>query len=431
MPSRADAAVAAWLNTFYPYQLRWIGEDSDFAVCNKSRQIGISHANAGGCVIGALIRKRPQIILSASQDLSDEVLDKVHTHAEVLAKLGYPGATDFVVDSATEIRWRSGGRVVALPANPRTARSFTGDVWLDEAAYFLDPEGIRDAAFPMAMRGGWRVRVVSTPNGAAGMFYDLVSNPSAGWVVHTIPVDVAIADGLALDRSKLLASCGGDDRLFAQWFQASFIDADLQYLPTVLVDQACAWKGTIPSLNGAEIYAGLDVGRHQDLTALTIVALMNGVAWVLAILTCKRTDFRTQKKMIADARDAFQWETLHVDKSGLGEQLTEELVERWGDTEVRPVSFTNDAKADMATRLYRWLRRSRVRYPHDAEGVALKAESIALRRKVTAAGNIQYEVPRSKIGHGDRLWSLCLALKGAGDPPTPRGMGDTPILAVA
>ena len=97
----------------------------------KSRQIGFSHATAAGAVLGALIHRRPQVILSASEDLSAEVLDKAKRHAEVLAAFGYPGANRLVVDNATEVAWKDGGRIVALPASPRTARSFTGDVWLD------------------------------------------------------------------------------------------------------------------------------------------------------------------------------------------------------------------------------------------------------------------------------------------------------------
>ena len=119
----------------------------------KSRQIGFSHATAAALVLGALVHGRPQIVLSASQSLSDEVLDKARRHSTLLARLGYPGADRFTTNSATEIGWSNGGRIIALPASPRTARSFAGDVWLDEFAYHLDPEGIRDAAFPIALRG--------------------------------------------------------------------------------------------------------------------------------------------------------------------------------------------------------------------------------------------------------------------------------------
>lgn len=423
--------MKAWGSHLFPFQARWANEPARFAACVKPRQAGFSHATAAGTILGGLLRKRPQIVLSASQDLSDEVLAKVKLHSKVLAKLGFHEAGEFSVENASELAWRSGGRVIALPASPRTARSFTGDVWLDEFAYHLDPEGIRDAAFPIAMRGDWRIRVFSTPNGAQGLFHELVTAPSSRWAIHRVSIDDAIAEGLEVNLDDLWSMCNGDERLFAQWFRGSFLDADLQYIPTALADQAFRYRGVFPGLDGATLHAGLDVGRHHDLTVLCVVAVVSGVAWIVALLTCKRSDFRAQKTMISHARKLFQWDSLHVDKSGLGEQLAEELVEKWGEDEVHPVHFTAASKADLATRAFKWLRNNRVRYPQDAEGQALYAETIAVRRKVTSSGEIAYVVPRTAAGHGDRWWATCLALKGAGEPIVLRGLAKGPLQVVA
>ena len=91
------------------------------------------------------------------------------------------------------------------------------------------------------------------------------------------------------------------------------------------------------------------------------------------------------------------------------------------------MSFTNPAREDLATRLLLWYRDNRLRLPRDQDGKALHAETIALRRIITKSGAIAYEVPRTALGHGDRLWSLALALKGASEPPLPRGMGVDPL----
>lgn len=382
-------------------------------------------------MVGGLTKGRPQIILSASQDLSDEVLAKARSHCRILERLGYPGALDFVTDNATEIAWRDGGRIVALPANPRTARGFTGDIWLDEYAYHIDPEGIRDAAFPIAMRGDWRVRVFSTPNGAQGMFYDWVSAPPASWALHRVAVDEAIRQGLPVRLDDLEASAGGDPRLFAQWYRCTFTDADQQFIPTALADRAFHWTGDLPSFEGAEIHAGLDVGREHDLTVLTIVAIVGRVAYVLAVMTAKRTSFADQRKMIERARQAFRWETLHVDANGLGRNIAEDLQEQWGEDEVRLVKMSPLDKEDLATRAYRYLATDRLRFPRGRDGEQLHAEAIAVRRVVSKAGHVSYQSPRGSAGHGDRWCALTLALKGAGEPPAVRGMGQRPILSVA
>lgn len=419
-----------WLRTFPRYQLRWIYEPARFAAVVKSRQIGFSHSTAAGALRNALVERRTQIILSASQALSDEVLEKTKSHAEILADLGLRRAGQITVCNRNELRWEGGGRVIALPANPRTARSFSGDVWLDEAAYFEDIDGIRDAIFPIVSRGDYRLRVVSTPNGASGWFYDTVQNPPPGWAVHRVSLDDAIADGFEVDKGKLLELCGGDKRVFEQWYNCSFLSGELQYIPTDLAARAINWKEKPPqSLDPEMVFAGLDVGRHHDLTALTVVYVANGSAWTKSPITCLRTEFAKQKAIIRDARARIRWRKLHIDSTGLGEQLAEEFVEMWGDDEVVPVKFTNDSKADLATRLLRWVRDNRLRLPKTDEGQKLYSEMIALKRMISDAGNITYEVPRTAQGHGDRLWSLMLALKGAGEPVSPFYMGQKPIAA--
>lgn len=431
--STIDAAIAEWRKHLLPYQLQWIDEQSRFAVWNKSRQIGGSHATAAGCVIGSLLSDNPspQVVLSASQALSDEVLAKVRWHCEKLAELGFPEATNFTVNRSTEVAWGAQKRVIALPANPRTARSFTGCLWLDECAYFQDPEGIRDAAFPIAMRGGWRIRALSTPNGAQGLWYDLVTNPQPGWKVHSTTIDQAVDQGLKIDLDALRTLCGGDDRVFNQWFRCSFIDGSLQYLPTNLVDASKNWTERMPSLAGAEWYAGLDVGRNRDLTALAVVAVEDGVAWVVDVLTAKRTDFDEQKAMIRDARKAFRWNTLHVDETGLGMNLAEDLQKEFGESEVVTVRFDLKSKEDLFTRAFRYHRNGAVRYPRGELGETLAREAISLRRVVSDAGNVCYEFPRTADGHGDHFTALALALKGAGEPAPVRGLGRQPLFAVA
>lgn len=429
--------VTAWLRgNFLPYQLRWILDDSDFALCNKGRQEGLTDASAAKCVLGAFIRRRPQIVLSAAQDNANELLEAVRRHCAFLALIGVPEATAYTTNNTEEVAWHGAGRsIAALAANARTARSFHGDVYLDEYAFHADAAGIWTAAAPMATRGDLRLRVISTPNGATGKFYELCRDAEAktldGWSYHKIPLEAAIADGLAVDRKRLLTLVGGDTRAFAEAYECAFLDANLQYLPTQLVDAARTWPGEMPNLEGAEFFAGYDVGRWHDLAVLTVVALRNGVAWVVAIITAKRTAFRAQRKMLERAREAFGWSRIYIDKTGMGESLAEELVEDWGDDEAVPVTFGHASKSLMATTVFRWLRDGNVRLPKTADGSALRDEAIAVKRIVTPSANVVYESPRGPEGHGDRFWSFALALLAASGEPLPRGTGKEPLFAVA
>ena len=437
LPDWLPPAVREWLRgNFLPYQIRWILDDSAFALCLKGRQLGFTDASAARCLIQALLRRRPQVVLSAAEKNAQELLDAVRRHARFLSAIGMPNAARFRVDNTSELAWAHGGSVTALAANPRTARSFHGDVYFDELAYYDDADAMWAAAAPMATRGDWRIRVISTPNGATGKFYELctAANDNAlgpSWTFHRVSLDDAERDGLQIDRARLLALVAGDERAFAEAYLLRFLDADFQYFPTTLVDAARDWTGRTPELDDAVYFAGLDVGRFQDLTVLTILAVKDGVAWVVAQLTAKRTAFKAQRAMIEKAREAFAWSKLAIDATGLGTQLAEELVEAFGENEVIPVVFTAPAKQDLATGALRWLRDGSVRFPRGAGGKRLHAEVVAVRRKVTASGNVIFESPRTKAGHGDHAWSLFLALKAAANAAVPRGVGSNPLMAVA
>lgn len=435
-PDRVRQAFRLWRETFAPYQYELLSEESAIALWVKARQIGFSHSIAGDAVKNALLEGSTNIILSASQELASEVLEKAKLHAVVLRRLGLERMATTPVSNATRICFPNGGRVIALPASKRTARSFTGHVYFDEFAYHDDPKGIWDAAAAMSTRKAGdgqrrKIRVISTPNGAQGLFYRWSTNPPKGWARHAVDIDRAILEGMPVDIDHLWELAGHDERIFAQWYRLAFLDAALQYIPTAMADRALGWVGEMPDLQQCEIHAGLDVGRESDLTALTLVALYGRYAYVLPPITCRRTAFRQQRRMVADARDIFRWSTLHIDSTGIGAGIAEEFVDAWGEEEVRLVPFTNPAKDDLATRALRWFRDDRVRLPHGKPGEQLHAEIISVRREITQAGNVVYNVPRDAQGHGDRWWSMCLGLKGAGEPLAPRGMGEEPLLAVA
>jgi phage FluMu gp28-like protein len=47
-----------------------------------------------------------------------------------------------------EIRFGNGSRIIAIPANPSTARGYSANIILDEFAYHEDPDKIWAAMFP-------------------------------------------------------------------------------------------------------------------------------------------------------------------------------------------------------------------------------------------------------------------------------------------
>src|SRR3989338_2638983 len=174
----------------YPYQRRWVEDESRFKIACKARQVGFTFAAAWRVVDRRLDIPGTTLWLSASERQALEAMEHVRRFAKELGVVGIH-EEDFIEGTLLKqhaVRFPNGSRIVALPANPDTVRGFAGDVVLDEFAFHRDAEAIWRAAFATATRG-FQLEIISTPNGARGRYYDLAK--AAGLVNRDSPVSVA------------------------------------------------------------------------------------------------------------------------------------------------------------------------------------------------------------------------------------------------
>ena len=222
LPAREWQAVRAWLTTFYPYQLRWLLDWNRFAVVLKARQIGASHTYAAAACLWALLGETTTVISKGEREAL-EVVESASKHSRVLAALGSHWATPGGKDAAQEVRFASGGRIVALPSTSG-GRGFSGNVILDEFAYHVDPAKVWDGAAAVVMHG-YKMRVMSTPNGVGNLFHQLWTDPATnkGYVKHAVTLAEAQADGLRVSDETCWSMARGDRHLFDQLFNCSFL----------------------------------------------------------------------------------------------------------------------------------------------------------------------------------------------------------------
>jgi phage FluMu gp28-like protein len=432
LPDVEAFALQRWSDTFYPFQQRWLFEPAQLAVSNKSRQIGISHTTGAlGALWGAFFGETTTFV-SIGEREAIEVLDKACKHAEVLQELGSEWARFGGKKSSTEIRFASGGRIVAIP-HTTAGRSFSGNVFLDEFAYHEHPDKVWDAAAPTTLHG-LRMRVASTPNGVGNQFHNLWHNPkaNAGWIGQEIPIQMAIDDGMRVDLDHCWSLARGDARVFDQMFNCKFLDSEQQYIPTEAVN-ACS----VEVCHGADghYFAGLDIGRSNDLTALAVVRKRaDGKVFLTAMHTCKRTQQADIDRLVEYAFRKYQLRRLCADSTGLGTFPVEALQRRYGESRVEAVAFSPTSKEDLATTMWRYFIDRQIAIPltdgslRDAEpgvAAAIRNDICSLRRIVTSAGNIRYDAPQTSDGHADRAWALALALHGLSGPgPSVRRYSD-------
>lgn len=422
LPAREFAALSAWVSTFYPFQREWLLETALFAICNKGRQIGMTHTTAGWAVLRGAFMGETTTIISKGERESLEMLDAVEKHAGVLVALGSVWARGASPRgqwrTGEQSRFASGGRAIALPASSG-GRSFSGNVILDEFAYHEGrADKVWDGAAAVALHD-FCVRIISTPNGTGNLFHTLWSDPkqSEGYARHLVPIERAIDEGYPVDLKKCWQIAHGDPRVYAQKFQCSFLDGAEQYLATsditaAIDDDACG------QCQG-DVYAGLDVGLVNDLSSLVIVRqdAYTGRCHIVDREDWKRTDWTAQQEGIEAAHRRWNFRRLCVDATGLGSVPAELLQKKLGRQRVEPVTFSSHTKEELATTLYQAFADRMVVMRRDRD---LVDDLCAIRRIVTTGGAVRYDAERSERGHADRAWALALALYACSSKPARR-----------
>jgi phage FluMu gp28-like protein len=411
-PERECVPLLAWISTFYGFQQNWLLDTSRFSLLNKCRQIGASHTYAAASILWGLLGESTSIV-SVGERESSEVLAKVAKHAEGLARLGSEWARPRA-KSATRLTLQSGGTIVALPATSG-GRGQSGNMLLDEAAYYEHPEEVWDGASATVLHG-YRMRVSSTPNGTGNLFHKLVRDrEKLGYRLHEVSLTEARADGLRVDDAECWKMARGNQRVYDQLFNCKFLDNEAQYIPSGAIED-CTTDEARLGPNDGNTFAGLDIGRTADLTALYVIVKSVDGRWRIAHSdTCKRTSQQDIDRMVDSAFGRWRIRRICIDSSGLGAFPAEQIQRRHGRSRVEPVIFTLQTKEDLATVLYSVIVGDLIRLPRP--DAALRDDLASLRRIVTTAGNVRYDAPHTDEGHADRAWALALALHAAGQQP--------------
>lgn len=354
-------------------------------------------------------------VVSCGERESIEVVEKATKHAKALATLGSSWA-QIKAEAAQRIVLQSGGSIVALPATSG-GRGRSGNVLLDEFAYNLDPERVWDGAGGTVLHG-YKLRVMSTPNGVGNLWHRLWTDPAAhkGYSLHEITLEQAQADGLQVDEADCWKQARGDPRVFDQLFRCKFLDNDSQYIPSDLIRIVTVDR--LPDGDG-DNYAGLDIGLERDRTSLVVVRRVGAVRFPIHIETHGSTDDKLLDRLLEKAfGPVYGCKRLCADATGLGSMPATRWRDKYG-SKFEPVQFTPKSKEALATGLYSVAAAEELKLPqayvHDGidQAPLLRDDIAAIRRIVTAAGNVRYDAPRTSSGHADRAWALMLGLHAA------------------
>ena len=278
-----------------PYQRRWVEDDSHLKIIVKARQIGYSFAASIRALLECLKRKTTWIFLSKGERQSRLLMEKVQEHIKscgILARACESSFFEGTMMKQLEVRFANGSVIYGLPANPDTARGYSGNVTLDEFAFHADADKIYTALFPSITRG-YSLEVISTPNGQQGKFYELAkaaglvesgdpvmgrsgeqsksenrdefrlsnldasarpiiglpdrtitrSSDRLAWSGHRVDIYEALRQGLNIDVQLLHAGCDNETS-WQQEYCCQFVSTAENFIPPALIAQCVSAEAT-------------------------------------------------------------------------------------------------------------------------------------------------------------------------------------------
>jgi phage FluMu gp28-like protein len=411
------------------YGHQWLADDARFKIALWARQTGKSFYGTLEAVRDCRERKTTWVILSAGERQALEAMLKARDHDEAfrMALAGYierREGSETLLKQA-EMNWPNGSRLIAIPANPNTARGYSANLLLDEFAFHEDPDAIWRAIYPSIsnpLKGVFRIRIMSTPNGLNNKFADLWHH-GENWSKHHLDIHEAVAGGLALNLAELREGLNDPDA-WAQEYECQFLDAAAVLLPYDLIAQCESPEATVAI--ASEFYAqssirnrlfvGWDFARKRDLSVGWVAELVGDVLHTREVVEMR--GLSTPDQIAAMAHRLTAAARVAVDYTGPGIGLGDELVKQFGEYDpehhrfgkIELVTFTAAEKLKLFPPLRVAFEKHLVRVPVNR---AIREDCHSLQRVATAAGTVTYRAPHSDDGHADRCTALALCLRAS------------------
>ena len=209
------------------YQKKWAMDNSKVKICQKSRRIGLSWADAG---ISALEASKANgsntFYVGYNKEMAEQYIEDVAHWAKCYNLLTESMENEQVLDDTGKpimvyrIKFASGYKVIALSSKPANLRAKKGNIVIDEAAFHDDLPELLKAGLAILMWGG-SLRIISTHNGIDNHFNEIIKETYEGkydYSIHKYDIEDALKDGL-YKRICLVNELEWSQSKQAQWLK--------------------------------------------------------------------------------------------------------------------------------------------------------------------------------------------------------------------
>jgi len=379
-----------------------------------------------------LIYTRPKVeclIISSTQRQSMIMFDycyhTIQSNRLMREMIKHPGTT------RTTIRLKPslGGRLVALPCSPDKLRGFHPDwVFVDEAS-IVPSEMITSEIMPMLTKPNCHFVMSGTPKGFDHVLRNAFRDRERYSVHHYPSYTSPLVSKERLGEWKLdMTQEEWMREVEAQWTELTnvFFPMDLimgcldpelgdQDSPNRYFDDLEKIHRDI--LRGS-FYAGLDVGKRIDHSVLAVVQKINGKRR----LVYKRqfqlgTPYPDVIGHVARADQVFGFESILVDKTGVGDVIVDEL-EEIGLGDVKGLVLTDLWKEEVFTYLKLLMEQRKLAIlPDDAELITqINEQQYEYLQPKTAQERVHLKFWHPPRRHDDQLFALALACHASKEP---------------
>ena len=425
---------------FLPYQRDWLQDSNRFKIGMFARQSGKTFTTCAeivdDCIQHEIAGTRTRwVILSRGERQAKEAMESGLKpmirafYALYRGRLRDQGVvfqeTDWAGQEANykalEVVFPGGSRITALPANPDTARGFSANVMLDEFAFHQNSREIWKALFPV-ISAGFKLRVVSTPNGKGNKFYELITGgpgwaargervPQADgdkWSRHIVDIHAAVEQGLPRDLEEMRLTMADEDA-WAQEFELQFLDELGAWLSYDLIASCEHVDAGKPELAGrGTFYFGNDIARRRDLWVLAIIEKVGDVFWLRELIEHRDIPFREMEDILAAKIRQYRPVRVGMDQTGMGEKPVEDAINRYGASRIEGVHLSGERRLSIASWAKQKFEDKTIRIPRGNR--ALRDDLHALERVASVSGGFRLVAGRNDNGHADRTWAIFLGL---------------------
>ena len=343
-----------------------------------------------------------------------------------------PGTTRTVI----RLKPQLGGKLVALPCSKDKLRGYHPDfVFVDEAS-IVPSEMITSEIMMMLTKPNACLVMSGTPMGSDHVFRKAFLDAKRYSVHHYASYQSPLVSQKQLDKWKEVMT----NEEWQREVEGLWVEATHTFFPMNLIvacvdpelgspDSPSAYIEDVEKARSEQLrgpyYAGLDLGKQVDYSVLVVVQksengeirLMHKRQFPLG------TNYPEVIGYVARAEQIFNFEGLHVDKSGIGDAVVDEL----NSIHIRAVEgvfFTDVEKENMLNNLKLLMEKKLLKIVGDDTALIMQIneQQYEYLQPKTAQERIHLKFWHPQGRHDDQLMALALACRAATQAPPP-GVG--------